>query len=52
MGTTDYEKLESVICELTILLPRITDQYRSGMEGSIALLKIIQTKIPEELRHA
>jgi hypothetical protein len=39
---TDAEKLDSVITELTILLPRLTPQFRGNIEYCIKLLKEVK----------
>ncbi len=42
---SDLEKLEGVRTELTILLPRLTQQFRSGVETCIRWLKDVEANL-------
>jgi hypothetical protein len=45
---TNDRKLEAVIVTLTILLPRLTDPYRSDVEECIKLSKQVREDIKEK----
>ena len=45
---TNDQKLEACIAEFTILLPRLTDQYRPSETTCIQYLKDVQADIKEK----
>jgi len=45
---TNDEKLEGVRAELTILLPRLTAQFRPGIETCLQWLKEVQADIKKD----
>ncbi len=45
---TNHEKLEGVRAELTILLPRLTEQYRPGIKTCLEWLKEVQDDIAKD----
>lgn len=45
---TPVQKLDACIAEFTILLPRLTDQYRPSVETCIGYLKDVKADIEEQ----
>lgn len=45
---TNVQKLDACIAEFTILLPRLTDQYRPSVTTCIEYLKDVKADIEEK----
>lgn len=45
---TNDQKLEAVQCELTILLPRLSQQYRASVETCIQYLKDVRAELTDD----
>lgn len=46
MKRTNEQKLDGIKAELTILLPRLTPQYRKGIETCIEWIDEVKADIP------
>ncbi len=45
---TNVQKLDACIAEFTILLPRLTDQYRPSVKTCIEYLKDVKADVEEQ----